>query len=62
MARPRKEIQTIAKLFKIRPDQDVKLNKILANGYPGGNKEEDRSHIVRLAIDNYIDEFYNKVL
>lgn len=62
VGRPKKETQTVAKIFKITPEQDVKLNKILANQYNGGNDEEDRSHIVRLALENYFDEFYSEVL
>ena len=62
VGRPRKMETLIQKTFKIRSDDDVKLNKILANQYPGGNKEEDRSHIVRLALKDYFSNYYSKVL
>lgn len=54
-------IKTIAKIFKITPEQDKMINKIVAKNYPKGNKVQDRSHFVRLAIEARIDEFYSKL-
>lgn len=68
LGRPRKAIQTVAKTFKITPDQDRMLDKIVANQEPRKEEDreiyelEDRSHIVRLALENYFIEFYEKVL
>ena len=60
--RPKKAIQTIAKTFKITPEQFTILRKIVANQYPGGNKEEDMSHIVRNALEDYFITYYKDVL
>ena len=62
VGRPRKELITEARTFKITPQQIKALKKILINQYPGGNKEEDMSHIVRLALDDYLITYYKDVL
>jgi hypothetical protein len=59
--RPRKELRTITANIKITPEKDMQINIIIANQYTrvGESPAEDRSHFVRLAIENYIDEFYS---
>ena len=55
--RPKQAIQKIKRTFKITPDQDKAINKVLEkHGLKRGL--EDRSHIVRLALENYFIEFY----
>ena len=59
--RPKQAIQKIKRTFKITPDQDemidvvLRLSKIRADPK---DKAKDRSHIVRLALENYFIEFY----
>lgn len=58
VGRPPKPIKTIAKTFKITPEQSYAIDKILFENKLT-NTLADRSHIVRLALENYINEFTN---
>lgn len=55
--RPPKGIKTVKRTFKITPEQDKALNTML-DGYKLTHGLEDRSNIVRLALENYFNEFY----
>jgi hypothetical protein len=55
--RPKKAIQTIKRTFKITPELDEKINEVLEyHGIEHGL--EDRSFIVRVALENYLVDFY----
>lgn len=63
MARTQKQgLETITVSFRITQEQLSNLKKIVANQYLGGNKEEDMSHVVRLALDDYFITYYKDVL
>ena len=65
VGRPRKELITEARTFKITPEQFRNLTKIV-RGHELKKEEEvkpkDRSHVVRLALDYYFEEVYSKFL
>jgi len=55
--RPPKDQKTIKRTFKITPEQDSSINEVLDRcGIT--HKLEDRSHIVRLALEDYFINFY----
>lgn len=63
MARIQKQgLETMTVSVRITKDQLSNLRKIVANQYIGGNNEEDMSHVVRLALDDYFTTYYGKVL
>lgn len=54
--RPKKALATVARTFKITEELDYKINAfLLAHKLKG--TAEDRSHIVRLALESYFDDY-----
>jgi len=55
--RPPKQIKTVKRTFKITPKMDTHINDLLES-YGLKHGLEDRSHIVRLALEDYFINFY----